>query len=88
MKKHKLAIEGGKSVSSKPFPMWPSFQSSTIQKAMQPLKSGKVNYWTGEAGIQFEKEWAKWNGVSMPYQLLTAPARSMLLWHPLELAGG
>lgn len=72
----KLAIESGKPVNSKPFPMWPSFQDSTIQKAMQPLKSGKVNYWTGEAGVRFEKEWAKWNGVK--YAISTSNGTSAL----------
>ena len=57
----KLAIEGGRPINKKAFPMWPSFQKSTIQKATQPLKSGKVNYWTGTLGTQFEKAWAKWN---------------------------
>src|SRR4029078_8659960 len=23
---------------------------------------GKVNYWTGKLGVQFEEAWAKWNG--------------------------
>jgi len=58
----KLAIEGGRPINKKPFPMWPSFQKSTILKAMQPLKTGKVNYWTGTLGTEFEKAWAKWNG--------------------------
>ena len=57
----KLAIDGGKPVTTRPFPMWPAFRKSTIQKAMKPLESGKVNYWTGEVGTTFEKQWARWN---------------------------
>lgn len=57
-----LAINGGKAVTNDPFPMWPSFEASTIEKAMEPLKSGLVNYWTGQVGQEFEREWAKWNG--------------------------
>jgi dTDP-4-amino-4,6-dideoxygalactose transaminase len=60
----KPAIHGGEKVNHEPFPMWPSFENSTIEKAMAPLKSGKVNYWTGEAGKKFEEEWAKWNGAN------------------------
>jgi len=30
---------------------------------MEPLKTGKVNYWTGNIGMEFEKRWADWNGV-------------------------
>ena len=45
-----LAINGGEKVTSTPFPMWPSFEESTIQRAMEPLRTGKVNYWTGSVG--------------------------------------
>lgn len=58
----KLAIDGGTPVTRTPFPKWPSFSEETIQRAMEPLRAGKVNYWTGEVGKQFETEWAKWNG--------------------------
>lgn len=58
----KLAIDGGKKVFNGKFPMWPSFEKSTIRKVADVLGSGKVNYWTGPIGRQFEKEWAKWNG--------------------------
>lgn len=57
-----LAINGGQKVFSGKFPMWPSFEESTIQKAMEPLRSGLVNYWTGKVGQEFETEWAKWIG--------------------------
>ncbi len=58
----KLAIEGGKPVNTEPFPMWPSFSEKTIQMVAEPLKTGKVNYWTGEIGVKFEKAWAEYNG--------------------------
>lgn len=57
-----LAIDGGAPVNREPFPMWPSFEDSTVEKAMEPLRSGRVNYWTGDAGVKFEKEWAHWCG--------------------------
>jgi len=57
-----LAIHGGKPINTKPFPMWPAFAETTIQRATEPLKTGKVNYWTGEVGVKFEEEWANWNG--------------------------
>ena len=44
------------------FPMWPVFAEETFSDVLEPLKSGKVNYWTGKKGMEFEKEWAKWNG--------------------------
>ncbi len=59
----KLAIDGGKPVNTKPFPGWPSYEKSTADKVAEVLLSGKINYWTGKVGMQFESEWAKWLGI-------------------------
>lgn len=58
----KLAINGGKKLVKKPFPGWPSLSKKGIEKAEEVLKSGKVNYWTGPLGQEFEEKWAKYNG--------------------------
>ncbi len=57
-----LAINGGEKVFNDTFPMWPQFEESTIQKAMEPLRQGKVNYWTGDIGKEFEEKWAAYIG--------------------------
>ncbi len=44
------------------FPMWPVFAEETLKDVLEPLKSGKVNYWTGKKGMEFEAKWAEWNG--------------------------
>ena len=70
----KLAIEGGKKVFNEPFPSWPCFEESTVQAVANLLRTGKVNYWTGQmpgtkasehfsVGMAFEQAWAKWLGV-------------------------
>jgi dTDP-4-amino-4,6-dideoxygalactose transaminase len=38
---------------------WPYFAEEEIQAAMRVLRSGKVNYWTGDEGRLFEKEFAQ-----------------------------
>ena len=58
----KLGIDGGKKLNTKPFPMWPAFQESTAKAAMEPLRTGKVNYWTGPKGMEFEQKFADWCG--------------------------
>lgn len=58
-----LAINGGKKVWTKGFPAWPQFDKKTDKKVLDILHSGKVNYWTGPVGMQFEAAWAKWLGV-------------------------
>ena len=40
------------------FPKWPNFDEDEILKVSKILKSGKVNYWTGEEGKSFEKEFS------------------------------
>ena len=48
--------------SSHVFPPWPYFASDEIAAAQRVLQSGKVNYWTGEEGRLFEKEFADFVG--------------------------
>ena len=45
-----------------PFPSWPAFSPEAVEAAARVLKSGKVNYWTGEEGKLFENEFAEWVG--------------------------
>jgi len=53
-----LAIDGGTPTVDKTLPEWPSFASDEIEAASAVLASGKVNYWTGEEGRSFEREYA------------------------------
>ncbi|MDB4001166.1 DegT/DnrJ/EryC1/StrS aminotransferase family protein [Oceanospirillaceae bacterium] len=41
-----------------PFPPWPSFTQEEADAVQTVLLSNKVNYWTGQEGRQFEKEFA------------------------------
>jgi dTDP-4-amino-4,6-dideoxygalactose transaminase len=40
-------------------PGWPHFSEEEIEAAASVLRSGKVNYWTGQEGRLFEKEFAQ-----------------------------
>ena len=57
-----LAIDGGRPVCSEPWPQWPWFPEKAIQDAADCLRSGKVNYWTGTRGMEFEEKFADWCG--------------------------
>ncbi|QFP75896.1 DegT/DnrJ/EryC1/StrS aminotransferase family protein [Deinococcus sp. AJ005] len=46
---------------------WPVFESDEIEAVTEVLRSGKVNYWTGTEGREFEKEYATVLGV--PYAI-------------------
>lgn len=45
-------------------PSWPQFSEDEANAVSEVLRSGKVNYWTGENGRLFEKEFAAYCGVS------------------------
>ena len=45
------------------FTSWPVYAEDEIKATQQVLLSGKVNYWTGDIGRQFEREFADYCGV-------------------------
>jgi len=57
-----LALHGGAPVRTTPFPQWPYFAEDEVSAAVAVLRSGKVNYWTGSEGREFEKEFAETAG--------------------------
>ena len=54
----RLAVEGGSPLRTRAFAPWPSFSEEEIEAVNAVLRSGKVNYWTGEEGRLFEAEFA------------------------------
>lgn len=44
------------------FSPWPVFSRDEQDAALRCLSTGKVNYWTGDEGKTFEKEFAQWCG--------------------------
>jgi dTDP-4-amino-4,6-dideoxygalactose transaminase len=41
---------------------WPSYSPEEIEAVAAVLRSGRVNYWTGDEGRQFERDYAAWCG--------------------------
>ena len=58
----RLALDGASPVRSRPFAPWPHFAEDEIEAALRVLRSGQVNYWTGEEGRAFEQEFAAFAG--------------------------
>ena len=71
-----LAINGGTPINERPFPVWPSFDLAVMDDIKRILETGKVNYWTGPAGMKFEDAWAKWCGAR--YGISTSNGTSAL----------
>jgi dTDP-4-amino-4,6-dideoxygalactose transaminase len=57
-----LDENGGTPVRSGVFPPWPCFEPEEIEAVERVLRSGKINYWTGDEGRLFEKEYAEYVG--------------------------
>lgn len=45
-------------------PMWPTFDQEIVDAVGQVLRSGKCNYWTGEEGKSFEREFSRFIGTT------------------------
>jgi dTDP-4-amino-4,6-dideoxygalactose transaminase len=58
----KLAIDGGPKAVMNHLAGWPQFDERAIKAVEEVLKSGKVNYWTGPKGMEFERKFADWQG--------------------------
>jgi dTDP-4-amino-4,6-dideoxygalactose transaminase len=52
------ALASSQSGSRRAFSPWPNFEADEIDAASRVLGSGRVNYWTGNEGREFEKEFA------------------------------
>ena len=64
MKDEKVVMNGA-GIEEIGFPMWPQFAPETPDQVAELLKTGKVCYWTGKVGMEFEEAWAKWIGSKM-----------------------
>jgi len=58
----RLAIDGGPKAVPNKLPPWPQFDEKAVKAVEEVLRSGKVNYWTGPRGMEFEKKFARWQG--------------------------
>ena len=54
----RLAVDGGAPIRSTPFPRWPHYAEDEVAIVSDVLRSGRVNYWTGEETGAFESEYA------------------------------
>ena len=58
----KLAIDGGPKVRTRPYPAWPHFFEDEMREVQKVLEEGKVNYWTGSRGQEFQRRFAEYCG--------------------------
>ena len=84
----KPAINGGNRSLVAPFAPWPCFGADEIMAATTPLQTGKVNYWTGTEGREFEKEFAAFTGCSHSIALANGTVALELALYALGIGAG
>ncbi len=77
-----------KPIRTTPFAPWPYFGDEEIQAVEKVLRSGKVNYWTGQEARLFEKEFAAFVGVPYAVALANGTLALELALHVLEIKPG
>lgn len=70
----KLAVDGGPKAVTNKLVSWPQFDDNAIHAVEAVLRSGKVNYWTGPRGMEFEKKYAQWQGSKYAISVATGTA--------------
>jgi dTDP-4-amino-4,6-dideoxygalactose transaminase len=70
------------------FAPWPHFDKDEIDAAAHVLASGKVNYWTGTEGREFEKEFANHTGTRHAIALANGSVALELALKTLGIAPG
>ena len=81
-----LAIHGGPKAVTNTLAGWPQFSEEAIKAVEEVLRSGKVNYWTGPKGMEFEKKFAEWQGSQYAISTASGKARCILPCLPLGSA--
>lgn len=67
---------------------WPVFSEDEIELVSSILRSGKVNYWTGDQGKIFEKEFAEYLGVNYAIALANGTLALELALNILGISKG
>jgi dTDP-4-amino-4,6-dideoxygalactose transaminase len=67
---------------------WPVFDTDEIDAAIAVLKSGRVNYWTGDEGRSFERDFAEYTGACHAVALANGTVALELALHALGIGPG
>ena len=83
-----LAILGGKPLRAAPLAPWPYFEPDEVESVCNVLRSGKINYWTGEEGRRFEEEFAAQAGCKFGVAVANGTVALELALHALGIGSG
>jgi dTDP-4-amino-4,6-dideoxygalactose transaminase len=85
---NQLAINGGPKAVTNKLQGWPQFDEAGIKAVEAVLRSGKVNYWTGKRGMEFEQRFAEWQGSRYAISVATGTAALHVALNSLGIGPG
>lgn len=71
-----------------PFSPWPSFTQEEAEAIQRVLLSNKVNYWTGQEGREFEKEFAAYIGTDYAVAIANGTLALDVAFKALDIGEG
>jgi dTDP-4-amino-4,6-dideoxygalactose transaminase len=71
-----------------PFAPWPSYTTEEAEAVQKVLLSNQVNYWTGNEGQTFEKEFAAWTGTQHAIALANGTVALEIALRALDIGPG
>ncbi len=75
-------------IREEPFPGWPQFTEEMVEAGAAVLRSGRVNYWTGDHGRHFEAEFATWVGAKHAVAMANGTVALEAALHAIGIAPG
>ena len=75
-------------MNNKPFSSWPAFTKEEAKAVHDVLISNKVNYWTGNEGRQFEREFARFADCNHAVALANGTAALDVAFKVLDIGDG
>lgn len=76
------------SINDQVLGLWPFYDVDEIEAAAHALRSGRVNYWTGDEGRKFEVEYAEHCGVAYGLAVANGTGALELALHGLAIGPG
>lgn len=67
---------------------WPQFEDDEMAAVQEVMASGRVNYWNGDEGRAFEREFAAWHGVPYGVAVANGTLALELALHSLGIGPG
>ena len=71
-----------------PLAPWPHFEEDEIEAVVRVMRSGKVNYWTGQESRRFEEDFAAYVGTKHAIALTNGTVALELALHGLGIGAG